>query len=252
MSELGAEAQALIESARSGDQPSAADRERMRGKLVAELGAAAFASAVVASTAASAGATSVPASGATASSGMFGALKLALAALVVGAVGAGALLGLRSEPVAKPRAPVPVAAPAAPQAEPSPAPVVTPLVAPAAPVQEPASRPARARPRPIESKPAVPAAAPAASSPNTLTEELALLSRAQTALRSGQAEQALQLVREHEQRFAQGALVQERLGITALARCALGGDTSQVVSELSRAAPGSPMLERVREACAKK
>lgn len=253
MSELGAEARSLIESARGGDQPSAADRERLRGKLIAELGAAALASAAVASTAASAGATSVPAgaSGAASSSGIFGALKLTLAALVVAAVGAGVVLGLRPAPAAKPTAPV--TAPEARPVEPAPAPVVTPLAdEPTPAAEEPASRPPRARPRTIESKPAAPEAAPAASNPYTLAEELALLSRAQTALRSGQPEQALQLVREHEQRFAQGALVQERLGITALARCALGGDTSQVVNDLSRAAPGSPMLERVREACARK
>jgi hypothetical protein len=267
MSELGAEAQSLIDDARGGDQPSAADRERMRGKLVAQLGAAAFASAA-AGTAASAAATGgAPASstagaGAASGAGMFGATKIVLATLVVGALGAGAVLGLRgarSTPAAAPRAAVEAAvtpvAPVEPQLEPAPV-LPAPVVAPA-PVVEPApSAPEAPRPARRASDKRAPAAASPepprselSADPGALAAELALLSRAQTALRTGKPREALELVREHEQRFARGSLSQERLGIAALSRCALGDDGAEVVRELSAAAPNSPMLQRVREAC---
>jgi hypothetical protein len=277
MSALSREALALIERARTGDAPSASDRDRMRAKLSKELGAAAFAgvalgSAAVASspgssaTAASTGsapATGSGLAGAAAQHGaLFGIAKIALATLVMGTLGLGGLV-LFADEHGKPGAKRAPGAPAQPLAMPAEPPVEA--VAPAPAVLEPAPsealavpvtvQPRRAaRPRAaanVQSTPSEPqpTALPDASS---LRAELALISRAQLALRQGHADQALSALREHETLFAQGSLREERLGLLAMAECAQGKDGAQVLRAFSAAAPHSPILRRVREACTKK
>jgi hypothetical protein len=83
-------------------------------------------------------------------------------------------------------------------------------------------------------------------------DELALVSSMQLALRSGNASQVLALAGEHAQRFPRGALVQEREGARAIARCQLAEPAKRgdILSAFERAYSGSPYAARVRAACA--
>jgi hypothetical protein len=248
MIELSREARELIENAAHADEPTADDRRRMRQRLAVQLGAAAVAttSAVAASTAVSASAGSA-ASGSLvgASKGGFlaGLGKLALAASVVGAVSTAVLMNARTPATTTKPAQQQQATPAVP--EPA-APVVV-ASAELAAVVIPSE--AASQGTPVKKpKPARAGARPEAEA-SSLTVELELLARAQQALRQGEAKQALELAREHAARFPNGGLRQERMGVEALARCALGHDGSQVVDELTGLSPDSPLLGRVRAAC---
>ncbi|MCH9682236.1 MAG: hypothetical protein K0V04_12430 [Deltaproteobacteria bacterium] len=87
----------------------------------------------------------------------------------------------------------------------------------------------------------------------SMRAELELLSRAQSALRSGRANEALKLVAEHARRFPHGAVSQERAALEVAALCE-AGRTEQgraVAAKFARAYPRSPLGARVREACPK-
>lgn len=88
--------------------------------------------------------------------------------------------------------------------------------------------------------------------PAEQADELALVSSMQLALRSGDASQVLALAGEHAQRFPRGALVQEREGARAIARCQLAEPAKRgaILSAFERAYSGSPYAARVRAACA--
>jgi hypothetical protein len=266
MTELSPEARSLIESAHQADDPTANDRERIKGRLAMQLGAAAFTAAAVSSStaaAAGAGAMSQTASAASAAggvkAGLFASLgglgKVLVTASLVGTLGATGVLTLAGTPEREGRAKPEVAQPRAqpvevPREAPKPATIPEPVVqelpseksiptsapAPVVPAVRKVARSARPSPE----------ASPATSD---LSAELALLNGAQWALRQGQAAQALSMAREHETRFPQGALGAERAGIEALARCALGHEGARVVEELARVAPDSPVLARAKRAC---
>jgi hypothetical protein len=97
-------------------------------------------------------------------------------------------------------------------------------------------------------------AASVADSSNTagqIREEVTLLTRAQAELSRGRAQQALEALKEHAQRFPRGALSNERIATRARALCALGRK-EQADAELDRVErlnPGSPYWVRAREAC---
>ena len=84
-----------------------------------------------------------------------------------------------------------------------------------------------------------------------LGAELGLLREAHEALRSGNAEQALARLREHERRFSQGVLASERRATYAIALCQAG--QVQKGRELARRFLShqlqSPMAGRLRSAC---
>jgi hypothetical protein len=82
--------------------------------------------------------------------------------------------------------------------------------------------------------------------------ELPLVSAMQLALRSGDASQVLALATEHAQRFPRGALVQEREGARAVARCQLAEPAKRgaILSAFERVYASSPYAARVRAACA--
>jgi hypothetical protein len=98
-----------------------------------------------------------------------------------------------------------------------------------------------------------PTIAPAAttSTPSSLAQEMTLLSRAQTALRSGRPNDALQHLVEHARRHPDSSLAQERAALRVLALCD-AGRTVEAARErtafLDRHAD-SPLRARVREAC---
>lgn len=253
MSELSQEARALIDSVSKLDDPSAGDRARVKQRLSLALSATAF-TALAVTTHVAAGTGSGLLGGAKA--GLWGTTgKLALCAGVLG----GALVVSWPSDQARPK-PAPAERQAAPalarEAEPaaqielapSALSLPTPAQAPAADVSSRAERAARQR------APAAETTAPAegeitANEKRSLGLELALLAEAQAALRAGHPEQALALSRQHQARFPEGVLREERLGIEALAECDLGGKDSAHAQLFLRAIPGSPLAARVRKAC---
>jgi hypothetical protein len=81
-----------------------------------------------------------------------------------------------------------------------------------------------------------------------LAQEVSLLSRATSAIKAGQPNDALRAVDAHEQRFPQGLLQQERRAAKAQAMCLLG----RVVegrAEIGHLAAESPAASRAREVC---
>lgn len=276
MSELSSDARALIEAGRFGDEPAGYDKARVRERLVRQLGVGAFAGAGVLTVvrAAGSGAAARPSaasitdaptlprgvtpatpaakaaklagSGAGRASGALWVKSLGKMAMVAGAAGAlysgAALLDVLPRRAAP--APTPL-----PPAEPAPAlePTIEPLVVTEA---QPEPAPAGDEARPASSRRARREArgeAPAAS--GSLAEELALLARAQRMLRDDQPRRALAAVREHGERFPDGALQEERAGIEALARCLLGETDAPSVQAFLERSPSSPLAARVRKEC---
>jgi hypothetical protein len=237
------------------DDPEPADRARVKQRLTLLLGASAFGGAA-------AGGQLASSSGASwfggAKGGLFGTTgKLALCASVLG--GALFIAWPSAQPAPKPveargsareqnlahrPSPAPLVLPASPPSpslEEQPAPAASPG---AQPPRAPVPQPARARSR------AHPASAQAVNgAPSSLTQELALLAQAQAALRAGAPAQALALAQQHQQRFPEGALREERLGVEALAECDLGRKDARHATAFLRAAPNSPLAARVRKAC---
>ncbi len=81
-----------------------------------------------------------------------------------------------------------------------------------------------------------------------LAEEVALLSRAETALHSGHAAVALQVLSEHERKFRDGLLAEERIAARIQALCALGRK-AEADAQLARLSPKSLHGELSRQAC---
>lgn len=163
-----------------------------------------------------------------------------MAAVMVAVLGAGAALAvtMRSEHRSlKPidvgsAAPVPIETVAAPPKE-------TPSVESPAPASafvggEPTSAPPRRAPR------------------DRLAQEVAILSRAAKFLEAGRAADALRAIDEHQRKFPNGALQEERYAARVQALCALGRREEAVgeLARLSRLAPDSPHVARARQSCA--
>jgi hypothetical protein len=85
-----------------------------------------------------------------------------------------------------------------------------------------------------------------------LAEELALLDTASRALERRQLPRVLRALADHERRFPDGALRQERQGLRLIALCELAGAAATAEhrrDEFLRAAPDSPLAARLRRAC---
>jgi hypothetical protein len=92
-----------------------------------------------------------------------------------------------------------------------------------------------------------PAATPSPASPN---EELALLQRAERAVRADNAALALALIGELEARYPRSTLLEERSAIELLAHCRAGAsDASPRAARFLRQHPQSLYAGRVRELC---
>ncbi len=98
------------------------------------------------------------------------------------------------------------------------------------------------------SKPMATSAAPASPSSDSLAQEVALLSRAMTQLHSGQATQAVMTLDEHQRRFPNGALSQERCAMRARTLCKLRR-FSEGRAELAGLGAGSLAYQRVVTFC---
>jgi hypothetical protein len=266
MNALGQEARALIDSVATHDDPSGSDKTRVRARLAAQLGAAAFATL---------GATLVSSSTtdaalASASTGVSGAAtkvstgsllnKLVLSGAALGALVAALWLGAGNERAHAPHAQIAVKSvvPATPSAASAPSGAAREQFAPSAPAASVAVKAAssddhaatRTRKHGERKSEAVIAAAPeTAPSEGTLGLELKLLGEAQAALRAGTPERALVLSAEHRARFPEGVMKEERLGIEALAGCALGRDYRAQAEAFLRVAGNSALRARVQKAC---
>jgi hypothetical protein len=83
---------------------------------------------------------------------------------------------------------------------------------------------------------------------DNLSEEVAILSRAETELHGGKPEVALRLLNEHERKFGNGLLAEERIAARVQALCALGR-TTEADAQLARLSPKSLHGEQTRQAC---
>jgi hypothetical protein len=229
MNDLDAQARAIVDAARAGDAPSAADHDRIKRAVLVHIAAG-----TAAASTAVAGTLSVGA-------------KVGLAVLAVAAVGGGTVGVLEVHraqqaaaarvrtPARTLRMPPPVSAPLPPQEVPAPA------------LSDEQGKKVE-RPR----KPS-PASGRIEKAPDEdqLSAEVAVLRRAREELRLHRPARALAALAEYDQRFGRGALGEERQAIAAIAACqAAPGPAARAQAEaFMRKAPASPLRERVREAC---
>lgn len=214
MTDLSPKARALIQTGRSAFRPSETDRVRIEAALRKHLGADAL--------------TSVTASKTIANWQIVAGL-----ALTLGVLGMTAFMLLRSpasdrqsHPQAAPVSTTPTPASEEPPTTESSTPSDTTIVA-AVEVRTPAHQPS---PR------------------DRLSRELALLSRATSALHAADPAAALKALEEHQRKFPNGVLREERRSAMALALCSLGR-FDEGRNELARLAPHSPEAARAREVC---
>jgi hypothetical protein len=118
----------------------------------------------------------------------------------------------------------------------------------AAPAVEPPAPLAPSAPAPSAAVPAKAAAPSARSAPDSLAQEVALLSRATSELHRGNPAGALQVLNEHLRKFPNGLLGEERRAAKAQALCALGRK-SEGRAELAHLAPQSPAAAHARQVC---
>jgi hypothetical protein len=105
----------------------------------------------------------------------------------------------------------------------------------------------RAAPRPAQMREAT--LAPANSS-DAFADEVALLQRAERAIRSGNGMLARSFIADLEARFPKTALHQERAAILVLAACALDEpDARRAAIAYSKSHPGSVYLDRIQALC---
>lgn len=239
MPDLSPEAEELVRAGRRAYRPEETDRERILQALRGRLGDAAVLGA---------GATLPPAApaGANAIRSVLSHWKIiGLATLASG----GLLVALLGHPTSSPPVPgvaiVPqVAGSAASDVPPATAPAATDV---AAPVGEPASPQNEAKPaRSAEARPA-----PPRHVRDGLSEEVAILARAETALHSARPDVALKALDEHERKFPNGVLAEERTAARIQALCSLGrtAEADAWLARLARMSPHSPNEERARQAC---
>ena len=81
-----------------------------------------------------------------------------------------------------------------------------------------------------------------------LAEEVTIIARAETALRSGHPAVALEVLNEHERKFGNGLLAEERIAARAQALCALGR-TAEAQAQLTRLSPNSLHGQPSQKAC---
>lgn len=235
MTELDSWSKDLILAAKGADDPSDAQRARLRASLLAATAGVGIAGA------AGAGAITSAATGA--KSAVW--LKLLLSVISVGAVtGIGysvysAASGSQSPP---PEAPPSLAASALPPAAQALEPAAEALAA-ASEVPAPAEEPAEAP------RTAAKAVAPAKSAAEpSLAEEVALIARARSAVQSGNTALAQRLLARHRSEFPRGSLGLERSGLELILACRSGGGKSQAKAFLKRYGK-TPIAGSVRSAC---
>lgn len=228
MTRLSSSAQLLVRAGTQAARPTEADRQRLFEALQARLGDAVLPSA----------AGTLVAQGAARAAWV----KVSALTLGLGLLAAGSVAVLR--PTQRPSGASPVHAPI----------VSVPAMTSASAAPTLAAAEASNTPVALD----LPKAATSARStsgvrrpPERLAQEVALLARATTALRSGRAGAALAVLNEHQSQFPQGVLVEERRAARAQALCALGrrAEAQSELSRLAKTAPQSAQVARARQAC---
>jgi hypothetical protein len=223
-SELSPRALELAQAGRALSRPTAADRRRIEKALRARLGAAVLPVEVM---------------------GFSLAARLRwplVASALVGILLCRALLLASQHQV---EATTPALAPPVSVVATGPA-----VVAPAPTVQSPT---ASVRPLIVSTEPAqrgVPAvkASVVPVAEDALAQEVELLSLATGDLHAGRASDALKLLDEHQRKFPNGILKEERRAARAQALCALGRQ-GEAQAELARLPEQSPSAARARQVC---
>ena len=230
MNDLDSRARAILEAARDADDPSPADRNRIRHAVLVQLAAGAVASTAVAGT-------------------MTVGMKLGVAVLAVSLVGGGAAGVVHWR---RPHGAASVAAHAlvpVASARHTTAPTVAipeiamPPVIAAPSVESQARRPDK--PRKLAGQ------ISQEREEDQLNAEVAVLKGAREDLRLGRPAQALEALREYDRRFGKGTLDEERQAMAAIAACqAHPGPSARAQAQaFMLATPHSPLLDRVRVTC---
>lgn len=252
MNGLGAESGALLEAAREAEEPTLADRERVRRAIASRLVAGAAGLGVVTTAKSAVTAALVPGS----------TTKAVVAALLVGAVGVGAVWKATRPGALAPLATL-AASPSWAGASSAAAHETSPARAPGDTTQAPGV----SSPLPVATTSHAPAIGPhpslrAVSAPGPgaplhrppsadVAAEVRLLGEAHAAMRSGDEARAMALLDEHARRYPRGALGEEREAARIAALCALGrtSDARDAADAFLRSAPQSPLAGPVRASC---
>jgi len=232
MNDLDPRARAIVEAARDADNPTSADRDRIKCAVLVQVAAGAVATTAAAST-------------------VTVGMKVGLAVLAVSLVGGGAA-GLahwrRPQGSASVATRVSTRTVAALEATATPVeiPVMVELATPA-PTESKTRRGERSR------KPAGPGGRETdrLADEDQLNAEVAVLKRAREELRLGRPAHALEALLEYDRRFGKGVLGEERQAMAAIAACqARPGPSARAQAQaFALSSPKSPLLDRVRAAC---
>jgi hypothetical protein len=220
-------ARALVEAGRSALQSSQTDRQRVAEALRAQLGPAALPQLLVGKPA-------------VVGTSLRFAPHIAAGICFIGGV---AFFALRPDAAVQPTPSKPAQAA---------------LVAPGVVVEPPSSVTASPSPLPPAAndgeqprkEASEPSGHPQQQRQDFLAQEVALLSRATSALRAGRPADALKALDEHQRKFSRGVLSEERRAAKAQALCLLGR-TSEGRAELGHLAAGSPAAARAEQVCSK-
>lgn len=262
---LGAESEDLFRAAKKALSPSMADRDRVRARLALKIGVGAAVATVAttsskaAASAAGAGAAGAAATKTTAAAGIPLFAKIIAPLVIASAVGTVAVAphvvsrastttttatatAAATTLAAKPPPPVFTNA----KADPAPAAAAVSIddlpnaeTSPRAPLVRTAPKAAsRAQPTDDTSEEA-----------RAREEEAALALQIDAALRANDTARAARLADEHQRRFPNGLLTEEREGARVLIRCS-STPNAAIASEFLQAHPRSPMRARILAACA--
>ena len=222
MGSLSRDASNVVRAGRAALQPTAADRERLAAAMAARLGPHAFPPPVP-----------MKAPGHTLAWRVLGGTALG-GCVVAGAV----LVATPAGPSAPPQAPV----------SPAPHATISEALPPSAPNDAPTQRVEPRAPRADDVPARTNPSNVSAPRPDALTREVALLSRAVTALNAGRPAEALTTLNEHQRQFPKGALGADRQAAKAQALCSLGRVT-EGRAQLAHLSPQSPAANRARQVC---
>jgi hypothetical protein len=234
---LTPEAEELVRAGRAALRPSDADRERVLQALLPRLDAGLAGAGISEASRVSALAKST-------------LIKVTTVLVGLGVAGGGLYGLLRPEP---PPAISAASVPAEPAAT-RPAPIhESPGSAPSGVPQARAAEklefePAAAIP---QAQSAEKRAAGAPRPADSLAQEVAILSRASSELHAGRPAAALKALAEHQRKFPNGALAQERASARVQALCAMGQSRAAQgeLARLAKGSPSSPHVVRARKAC---
>lgn len=265
---LGAESEDLFRAAKKALSPSMADRDRVRARLALKIGVGAAVATVAttsskaAASAAGAGAAGAAATKTTAAAGIPLFAKIVAPLVIASAVGTVAVAPhvvsrasttstttsrstdhkeTSTSPVSGRPAPAITSVPA----DPAPATAVSiddlpnAETSPRAPHVRTAPK-ARAAAQPTDDT---------SDEARAREEEAALALQIDAALRANDMARAARLADEHQRRFPNGLLTEEREGARVLIRCS-STPSAAIASEFLQAHPRSPMRARILAACA--